>query len=244
MSEYSIKITHLYPDLLNLYGDKGNVECMKKRLEWRGIGAEVCQYTAGNSCADFDDTDILVLGGGTERETEIVRNNLLKIKDKIAEFVESGGTVLATCDGFELLGKYIQKGEIKTECLGVLDINTVIPENNSRFIGNVIIKCPDIETPVVGFENHSGRVDIGSHTPFGEVLKGFGNNGESGYEGVMYKNVFATYLHGPLLPKNPQLCDRILSGALKNKYGEFTELVPLDDELENKANCYMIQKLL
>ena len=96
MSEYSIKITHLYPDLLNLYGDKGNIECMKKRLEWRGIDAEVCQCTADNPDVNFDDTDILVLGGGTDRETEIVRNNLIKIKDKIAEYVENGGTVLAS----------------------------------------------------------------------------------------------------------------------------------------------------
>lgn len=244
MSEYSIKITHLYPDLLNLYGDKGNIECMRKRLMWRSIDATVCQCTIDNADMNFDDTDILVLGGGTDRETEIVRNNLIKIKDKITEYVNRGGTVLATCDGFELLGKYTQKGQIKTECLGVLDIYTIIPENNSRLIGNVVIKCQDIENPIVGFENHSGRIDIGSHMPLGSVLKGYGNNGESGYEGVIYKNVYATYLHGPLLPKNPQMCDRILSGALKNKYGETIELLPLDDELENKANSYMTQKFL
>ncbi len=244
MSEYSIKITHLYPDLLNLYGDKGNIECMRKRLMWRGIDVDVCQCTVDNPDVNFDNTDIFVLGGGTDRETEIVRKNLMKIKDDIVKFVEDGGTVLATCDGFELLGKYTQRGKIKTECLGVLDIYTVIPENNSRLIGNAVIKCQDIETPIVGFENHCGRVDIGSHTPLGAVLKGFGNNSESGYEGVLYKNVYATYLHGPLLPKNPQLCDRILSGALKSKYSDFNGLSPLDDILENKANSYITKKLL
>ncbi len=244
MSEYKLKITHLYPDLLNLYGDKGNIECMKKRLLWRGIDVEVCQCTIDNPEINLDNTDILVLGGGTDRETELVRKDLMKIKDKIAVFVENGGTVLATCDGFELLGKYTKRGDVETECLGILDIHTVFPENNSRFIGNVVIKCKDIETPVVGFENHGGRVDIGSHTPFGTVLKGYGNDGESGYEGVIYKNVYATYLHGPLLPKNPQLCDRILKGALKNRYPDFTELAPLDDQLENKANNYMASKFL
>lgn len=244
MSGYSLTITHLYPDLLNLYGDKGNIECMKKRLIWRGIDAEVVECTCENPEINLDGTDILVLGGGTDRETELVRGNLVKIKEKIQKFVEDGGTVLATCDGFELLGKYRRKGETKTECLGVLDIHTIIPENNSRLIGNIVIKCQDIETPVVGFENHGGRVDIGSHTPLGNVLKGFGNNGESGCEGVVYKNVYATYLHGPLLPKNPQLCDKILEGALKNKYSEFGKLEPLDDELEKLANSFMVNKLL
>lgn len=244
MSEYKIKITHLYPDLLNLYGDKGNIECMRKRLNWRQIDAKVCECTVDKPEFNLDDTDILVLGGGTDKEVELVRNELIKVKDKIAEYVEGGGTVIATCNGFELLGKYSQRGNVKTEGLGVLDIHTVIPDNNSRLIGNIVINCRDIETPVVGFENHVGRVDIGNHTPLGAVLKGFGNNGESGFEGVIYKNVYATYLHGPLLPKNPLLCDKILSGALKNKYSDFTELVPLDDELEKKANSYMTNKLL
>lgn len=244
MSEYSLTITHLYPDLLNLYGDKGNIECMRKRLSWRGFDIKVCECTVDNPNVNLEETDILVIGGGTERETELVRNKLMEIKDKITEFVEGGGTVLATCDGFELLGKYTQKGETKTECLGVLDIHTVVPEHNSRLIGNIIIKSQEIETPIVGFENHGGRMDIGSHTPFGTVLKGFGNNGESGQEGVIYKNVYATYLHGPLLPKNPELCDKILEGALKNKYGEFKELTPLDDELEGLANSYIVNKFM
>lgn len=244
MSEYSLTITHLYPDLLNLYGDKGNIECMKKRLVWRGIDAKVCECTVDNPEINLDDTDILVLGGGTDRENELVRSNLMKIKDEIIRYVEDGRTLLATCGGFELLGKYCQKGKSKTECLGILDIHTDIPDNNSRLIGNIVIKCQDIENPIVGFENHGGRVDIGTHMPLGSVLKGFGNNGESGCEGVIYKNVYATYLHGPLLPKNPQLCDMILKGALKNRYDDFAELAPLDDTLENLANSYMVDKLL
>ncbi len=244
MSGYSITITHLYPDLLNLYGDKGNIECMRKRLKWRDIDVKVLECTCENPVINLDATDILVLGGGCDRETELVRGNLMRLKEKLLRFVEDGGTVLATCGGFELLGKYCQKGEVKTECLGVLDIHTTIPEDNSRLIGNVAVKCHGIEMPVVGFENHAGRINIGNHTPFGSVLKGYGNDGQSGYEGVIYKNVYATYLHGPLLPKNPLLCDRILEGALKNKYNSFEKLVALDDELEKSANNYIAKKLI
>ena len=244
MSGYSLTITHLYPDLLNLYGDKGNIECMKKRLIWRGIDAKVQECTIDNPEIHLDNNDILVLGGGTDRETELVRNNLLKDKDKIRAFVEDGGTVLATCSGFELLGKYCQKDEIKTECLGVLDIHSDISSNNQRLIGNIAITCQDIEMPVVGFENHAGRVDIGNHKPLGTVLKGYGNDGKSGCEGVIYKNVYATYLHGPLLPKNPQLCDKILEGALKRKYNNFENFVSLDDKLETQANNYIVNKML
>ncbi|MBQ9757813.1 MAG: glutamine amidotransferase [Clostridia bacterium] len=244
MTDYKINILHIYPDLLNLYGDKGNIACLKKRLEWRGIAAEVRECTAQNPNIDFENTDIIFIGGGSDRETEIVRCALLEKKDDFIKFVEDGGTVIALCSGYELLGKAIQMNDEKKEGLGVLDICTHIPSDNSRLIGNIVIDCGDIAGKVVGFENHSGRIDIGSHTPLGKAEKGFGNDGKSGFEGVLYKNVLASYLHGPLFPKNPMLCDYVLKKTLIHKYSDFTELAPLDDETEDMARNHMLSVLL
>lgn len=241
MNNYRINILHLYPDLLNLYGDKGNIECMKKRLLWRGIGAEVIPHTDPNRALELDKIDIIFIGGGSDREQEIVCSRLLAHKSELTDFVESGGCLLAVCGGYQLLGKYYQTGEKKIEGLSILDIKTEAPQGAKRLIGNVVLKSGLCAAPVVGFENHGGRTDIGSCKPLGEVICGFGNNGESGAEGVVYKNLIGTYLHGPLLPKNPELCDLILLRALKRKYPDFKELAPLDDSLENTANEYVVK---
>ncbi len=243
MPEYSINILHLYPDLLNLYGDKGNIEALKKRLVWRGIEPCIKECTMENPDFDLKNSDIVLLGGGSEREQMLVLDKLLEKKSEISEYVENNGTVLALCGGFELLGKTIIFENESHQGLGVLDISTDLSLSKKRLIGNVVIEL-DNGDRVVGFENHGGRIDIGNHTPMGKVLKGFGNNGESGFEGVLYKNVFASYLHGPLLPKNPKLCDKILLSALCRKYGDFTELSPLNDDLEERANSYMIDRIL
>lgn len=243
MSDYKITILHLYPDLLNLYGDKGNIECMKKRLEWRGIEAEVINCTMDCESMDFSQADIVFLGGGSDREQELVSDRLLSKKQELTDFVENGGVVLAVCGGYQLLGKYYQINERRIDGLGILDIHTDKPKDAPRLIGNVIIECDGFNSKVVGFENHGGRTSIGSHTPFGRVVKGFGNDGATGYEGVRYKNVIGTYLHGPLLPKNPELCDYILENALKNKYSDFKGLSPLDDGLENLAGEYMLNRI-
>ena len=242
-NNYQINIVHLYPDLLNLYGDRGNIACMEKRLKWRGISANVYECTNSDGSADLSGADILFLGGGSDREQEIVCGLLRGKRDEIKAHVESGGALLAVCGGYQLLGKYYMTAKTKIEGLDILDIYT--NSGDTRLIGNVVLKCPMFDRPVVGFENHAGRTYLGEGVKtLGQVAYGNGNTGSSGYEGVIYKNTVATYLHGPLLPKNPQLCDYILSCALKRKYPEFTSLAPLDDELENKGNDYIVKKYI
>ena len=234
-----IKIMHLYPDLLNLYGDKGNIECMRRRLLWRGIGVTVVAHT-GNEPLDLSDTDILFIGGGTDREEQTVISKLIKSRDKIEEYINSGKTVFAACGGFLMLGKEYRLGSETVEGLGILDITASL--GDSGFVGDVVMESDITDSVIVGFENHSSRVDIASHTPLGIIKYGNGNNGVDKTEGVVYKNVIATSLHGPLLPKNAKLCDYILNCALKKKYPEFSGLSQLDDELENKANKYITQR--
>lgn len=237
-----LKILHLYPDLLNLYGDRGNIECMRKRLNWRGIDCEVIPFTCESKGFDLSDIDIVFIGGGSDREQKIVCSRLLKHKKQLSDFAENGGSIIAVCGGYQLLGKYYKLADETIEGLGILDITT--EQGRGRLISNIILKADFIEQPIVGFENHGGRTYIGKHSPLGKVLFGNGNDEKSGYEGVHYKNVIATYLHGPLLPKNPQLCDYILTNTLKHKYSNFGVLEPLGDELENIANGYITDKYL
>lgn len=234
-----LTIGHLYPDLLNLYGDRGNIQCFRKRLKWRGIEAEVIPFLSGDEI-DFTKLDIVLLGGGSDREQELVCGFLQNIKDDFRDYVEDGGVVLAVCGGYQLLGKYYKTDKKTIEGLGVLNITT--DWEPERLIRDIVLESPLFDRSVVGFENHGGRTEIGDHTPFGKVVYGFGNTGKSGYEGVVYKNVIATYLHGPLLPKNPHVCDYLLERALKRKYGEEAVLEPLPDEMEQKANDYIVER--
>ncbi len=235
-----IKILHLYPDLLNLYGDKGNIECMRKRLEWRGIDAEVVTYTCDDTGFSLSDVDIVFIGGGSDREQKIVCHRLLEHKKELKDYVENNGTLVAVCGGYQLLGKYYKLADETIEGLDILDIYT--EQGKKRLIGNIVLEADFLDEKITGFENHGGRTYIGGHTPLGKVAYGFGNDEKSGAEGVVYKNVVATYLHGPLLPKNPSLCDYILTNAIKRKYPEFEELAPIDDELENTANHYIVNR--
>lgn len=235
-----IKILHLYPDLLNLYGDKGNIECMRKRLMWRGIDAEAVMYTCDDTGFDLSDVDIVFIGGGSDREQKIVCRRLLEHKDALKEYVEDNGTLVAVCGGYQLLGKYYKLADETIEGLDILDIYT--EQGEKRLIGNIVLEADFMDEKIVGFENHGGRTYIGSHTPLGKVIYGCGNNETAGVEGVVYKNVVATYLHGPLLPKNPGLCDYILTNAIKRKNPDFAGLSPLDDALENTANQYIVNR--
>lgn len=237
-----IKIMHLFPDLLNLYGDRGNIECMRNRLEWRGIEAEVVSYTSDDTGFDISDIDIIFLGGGSDREQKLVCSSLLEHKKELSDFVENGGSLVAVCGGYQLLGKYYKLEDETIEGLDILDIYT--EQGKGRLISNIVLEADFIDQKIVGFENHGGRTFIGSHKPLGRVLFGNGNADNAGAEGVVYKNVVATYLHGPLLPKNPKLCDYILTNALKKKYPDFTELSELDDTLENMANEYIVKRFV
>ena len=235
-----IKILHLYPDLLNLYGDRGNISAMQKRLEWRGIKADVtvCNKDDSFNAKDFD---IIFLGGGSDREQEVVVEKLIPKKQELLEYIEDDGVLVAFCGGFPMLGKYYPSGDGRTDGLGLLDIYT--EEAKGRFIGNVMVESELVSQKIIGFENHPGKTVIGSYKPLGKVICGYGNTGDGGYEGLVYKNVFASYLHGPVFPKNQELCDYVLAAAMKKKYDDFEGFEPLNDELENMANKFMEKKL-
>lgn len=239
-----LKICHLYPDILNLYGDQGNIICMKKRLEWRNIDCSVTEVSIGES-AKFTDFDIFFIGGGQDFEQEILLGDLAGGKaDEIKAAVADGKTFLTICGGYQMLGSYYKTWDGQMcDFIGAIDYYTVGAKD--RMIGNFMYKCgaESGSSTVVGFENHSGKTFLGSGvSPLGTILSGYGNNGEDKTEGVRYNNVFGTYSHGPVLPKNPQLADFILKTALSQKYTSF-DFEPLDDNFENNANEYMIKRL-
>jgi len=237
-----LTIGHLYPDLLNLYGDRGNIQCMRRRLEWRGLEAEVREYTI-NDTIDFASLDIVLLGGGSDREQMLVCSRLRDIRRDFAEYVEDGGVVLAVCGGYQLLGHYYDTSQGRIEGLSLVDLYT--EQGSPRLISNIVLDSEHFAHPVTGFENHGGRTYIGRNEPFGTVRFGYGNKdhveGETPCEGVIYRNVIGTYLHGPLLPKNPDVCDYLLSHALGRRWG-VTDLEPLDDSQELEANAYIVKR--
>ncbi|MEF9916832.1 MAG: glutamine amidotransferase [Lachnospiraceae bacterium] len=241
---YNLKICHLYPDILNLYGDSGNLRCMQKRLQWRGIEAELTGISVGQDL-DYDAYDVFVIGGGQDFEQEVLIQDLLSTKGQaIKQAVEEEKTFLAICAGYQILGNYYKTWDGKEyEFIGALDLYSV--GTKKRVIGDYMFQCDEADggMTVVGFENHSGQTYLGDHVrPFGKVLAGSGNNGKDKTEGARYKNVFASYSHGPVLPKNPKLCDHILKTALKRKYSDIS-LEELDDLFEYNAHDFMEHRL-
>ena len=237
-----LNICHLYPDILNLYGDRGNILCMQKRLAWRGIGVTVTGVSIGQAL-EASAYDLLFVGGGQDFEQEVLLGDLAGAKTKeLKSAIEDGLPVLAICGGYQMLGQYYKTWDgAQCDFTGALDLYTI--GSKDRMIGNYMFTCDELNCEIVGFENHSGKTYLGAGVkPMGKVLAGFGNNGEDGTEGARYKNVFGTYSHGSLLPKNPKLADHILRVALERKYGE-AELTPLDDSLETAAHDYMKRRL-
>ncbi len=237
----SLNVVHLYPELLNLYGDGGNIITLVKRLEWRGLGAHVAEVAISDT-PTFVDADIVFIGGGSDREQAIVCERLLGQRSELASFVEDGGVLLAVCGGYQLLGHSYAMGDDVLEGLGLVDMET--RRGAPRLIGNVAVESPVSPQPVVGYENHGGRTTLGEGVePLGRVLFGHGNDGQTGEEGCLYKNVLGTYIHGPLLPKNPGVADWLLSRALDRRFGDGS-LGPLDDAVELAANKVMVDRLL
>jgi len=232
-----IQIAHICPELLNLYGDRGNIASLLYRTQKRGIECEVVEYGLGKA-PDFERNDIIFIGGGSDKDQLTVCKELLNYKNEFKNYVESGKLVLAVCGGFELMGEYIRINEEKIPALSVADFHTEY--DDERHIGNVVIKSKFLNTEIVGFENHSGKIIGDNITPLGKVVTGFGNSGE-GNEGLIYKNLIASYLHGPLLPKNPALCDYIITKSLEIKYGSVS-LEKLDDSFETAAHDYIVNK--
>lgn len=233
-----VHICHLYPDLMNLYGDRGNVIALYRRCFWHGLEVQVHPVTTGE-VVDFTAYDLIFIGGGQDREQRIICRDFQEVKgSSLAEAVKAGVTLLSICGGYQLLGKYYRTGSGEVlPGLGILDAWT--EAGRRRMIGNVVVESdllPGRKRTIVGFENHSGRTYLGPRVrPLGRVLSGFGNNGQDGLEGAVYRNVIGTYLHGSLLPKNPWLTDYLLERALERRYGPVT-LSPLDDSIEEQAH--------
>lgn len=235
-----LNICHLYPDLLNVYGDVGNILILKQRAERRGIKINIINTSIGDTF-NADNFDFVFFGGGQDYEQSIVSDDLKTDKrEELHRYVEEGKVLLAICGGYQLLGNYYRapNGE-KLEGLGILNIYT--EGGDTRFIGNTIIHNEEFNQTYVGFENHSGRTFINDLKPLGKCIEGYGNNGQDGQEGCIYKNTFCTYFHGSLLSKNPELADKFLTLALEHKYGT-ASLEPLDDSLELKAKKCIINR--
>lgn len=239
-----LSVCHMYPDLLNLYGDRGNVMAFSRRCLWRGIQVEVHPVSIGDK-VNFSRMDFVFLGGGSDREQNLMAADLMERTGDLKEAIEGGLVALAICGGYQLLGKYYRtlNGEV-IPGLGILDLYT--EGGQKRLIGNVAVEVElgGSVRNIAGFENHSGRTFLGKGLdPLGRVLAGNGNNGEDGMEGARYKNVLCSYLHGPLLPKNPFITDYLIKTALGRRYGE-AALEPLDDTFENNATEVMLKRLL
>lgn len=232
-------IGYLYGDLMNIYGDTGNIIALQKRAEWRGIEIEVKNISIGDKLKKRS-VDIFFFGGGQDQAQSIVASDLESSgKGKIIkEEVERGVPLLSICGGYQLLGDYYQPHQgPKLKGISLFSAYTIA--GDKRMIGNIVIKIQNEKesTYLVGFENHSGKTYLKEGAqPLGKVVKGFGNNGEDKSEGCIYKNAIGCYLHGSLLPKNPRLADWLLQKALEVKYGQGIQLVPLDNTLELQAH--------
>jgi len=233
----TLRVCALYPELMNIYADRGNLLLLQRRCEWRGIGFELTRSELGEPI-DPAQADLFYIGGGQDRDQRLCAFDLAEVKrEGLHAAAERGAALLAVCGGYQLLGRSYELGEEALPGVGLVDLTTV-RSDGPRLIGNVAIEVelPGLDGPRVlaGFENHGGRTRLGPGAqPLGRVLRGHGNDGASGYEGVRHGNVIGTYLHGPLLPKNVWLADWLVARAL----GRDEPLRPLDDALEAAAHA-------
>jgi CobQ-like glutamine amidotransferase family enzyme len=234
-----LRLLALYPEQMNIYADRGNILFLKRRCEWRGIDFA---YSSAGLGEEFDraEPDLIYIGGGQDRDQRLVAADMLQTKrEAVSGAVDGGAVVLAVCGGYQLLGHSYELGDETIPGLALADLKTVRTPG-PRLIGNVAIEVDLGRGPqvVAGFENHGGRTYLGAGAePLGRVIKGRGNNGRDGFEGVRRQNLLGTYLHGPLLPKNAWLADRLIQLALARREGSEPELEPLDDSLERAAHA-------
>jgi CobQ-like glutamine amidotransferase family enzyme len=231
-----LRVCALYPDLMNIYADRGNLLVLERRCRWRGIGFSVTASGLGDALHP-DGAELYYIGGGQDRDQKLCALDLAEVKrDALHQAAARGAVILAVCGGYQLLGHSYQLGEETLPGVGLVDLETVRSEQ-PRLIGNVAIEVeldPGARRTLAGFENHGGRTKLGPDAqPLGRVLSGHGNNGADGYEGVRRDNVIGTYLHGPLLPKNSWFADWLIRTAL----GRHEPLEPLDDRLEDDAHA-------
>lgn len=237
-----IRICHLYPRLFSVAGDRGNLIALTRRCAWRGIPAAVAEADVGVS-PDFTKFDLILVHGGQDCEMNVAARDLETKADSLHEAIDAGAVVLAVCAGYQLLARYYVPAD-GPPIIGIGVLDAVTEGGSDRFMSHIAATC-DMgdggQHLLVGFENHSGRTYLGAGAdPLGRVIAGSGNNGEDGTEGARYRDVYATYLHGPVLPKNPWLTDHLISRALLHRYGETAvpgSLAPLDDQTEAKAHA-------
>jgi CobQ-like glutamine amidotransferase family enzyme len=234
----TLRVCALYPDLMNIYADRGNMLMLERRCAWRGIGFDLTSASLGEP-VDPDAHDLFYLGGGQDRDQQLCAQDLVDTKrEALHAAADRGAVVMGICGGIQLLGDHYELGTERVPGIGLVDLHTVRAIDGSRLIGNVAIEVelPGLEGPRVlaGFENHGGRTYLAAgEAPLGRVLKGHGNDGRSGFEGVLHGTVIGTYLHGPLLPKNAWFADWLMATALGVEPGS---LSPLDDRLEDAAH--------
>jgi CobQ-like glutamine amidotransferase family enzyme len=262
MSEnYELAIGWLYPDLMSIYGNRGNIICLQKRCESRGIKTAVKNISLQTSPADLEICDLLFMGGAQDSQQTIVSQDLKEGKSKVlAQMIENGTPGLYICGAYQLLGKYYKEADGRViDGLEIFDLHTENPgSERKRLIGNVVaelnselsldnlnsLRAERGQNTIVGFENHGGRTYLGEKLrPLGKIIKGFGNNGEDYTEGAIYKNSIGSYFHGPILPKNPRLADFLIEKALEKKYDCAVSLSGLDDNLSYKAHDNILKQL-
>ncbi len=236
MADRTLRVCALYPDLLNIYADRGNLLLLERRCQWRGLGFELAGAGLGDPL-DPDAHDLFYIGGGQDRDQALCALDMVETKrEALHAAADRGAVVFAVCGGYQLLGHGYAMGDERLPGVGLVDLETV-REDGPRLIGNVAIELADGQV-LAGFENHGGRTRLGpGATPLGRVLRGHGNDGRSGQEGVRggkHDTVVGTYLHGPLLPKNAHFADWLTATALGIAP---SELGPLDDALESAAHA-------
>ena len=257
-----LTIGWLYPDLMSTYGDRGNIICLQRRCEWRGIEVIIEKVGIEEKVGKLQECDLLFMGGAQDRQQKIASDDLFQKKGPvIKKMIENNVPGLFICGAYQFLGNYYQPAEGERILgLGIFDLYTQHPGfDKERCVGNAVVKChpeqsegshgilrltPQNDNYLVGFENHGGRTYLGKNVePLGKVVVGYGNNGGDKTEGCVYKNAIGTYLHGPVLPKNPHLADWLIKKALDKKYEKDVELEPLDDRLEWQAHDFVLKKL-
>jgi CobQ-like glutamine amidotransferase family enzyme len=253
---YRLRLAHLYPEQMNIYGDRGNILTLTQRCAWRGIAVDLLPVGVGAD-VDWGTVDIAFFGGGQDSgQAQIAADFLERQGPALRAAVEDNLVLLSICGGYQLLGHtYVTHTGEQLPGVGVFDARTI--GGQVRLIGNIVVEVgdggwgigdraiPPSPAHLVGFENHSGRTYLGPGArPIGRVLVGHGNNGEDGSEGAIYRNAFGCYMHGSLLPKNPFFADHLIGLALRRRYGPGAELVPLDDRLELSAQRTMVERLI
>jgi len=236
-----IRVGHLYPGYLNIYADRGNIAVLAARAAARGHELDVTPIDLGDA-VPAGGIDLFYVGGGQDREQQLVAPDLAARGPALHDAVAAGAAFLAVCGGYQLLGRfYRDRSGAELPGIGLLPLHTIAGER--RMIGDVLLDCEWAGRTLAGFENHAGRtrLDAGAE-PLGRVVSGFGNDGESGHEGCRAGRVHGTYLHGPLLPRNPWFADRVLADALAHATGEEVELAPLEDGLETEAHAVSAQR--